>query len=170
MLRLPLPLCVEAPRLYLPNMAQDIRIPDGYHQVTPYLVLRDPDATIDFLKKAVGATVLMEPMRREDGSFMHGEIKIGDCPMMLGGSMDGWEPMPSMFYVYVADADATYQQALEAGGTGVMPPADQPHGDRYGMIADPQGNQWCFAQCKEVVSDAELRERYAKQHAQKGEG
>jgi PhnB protein len=141
-------------------MPTDINIPEGYHQVTPYLVLKDPQATIDFLEKVVDARILMPPMYREDGGFMHGEIAIGDCPLMLGGAMDGWPPTPGMFYVYVSDADATYEKALAAGGSSIMPPADQPHGDRYGMVADPQGNQWCFAQSKEVLSDAEIRERY----------
>jgi uncharacterized glyoxalase superfamily protein PhnB len=149
-------------------MSNPIKIPPGYHQLTPYLVLRDPEATIEFLQEVVDARVTSEPMRREDGSFMHGEIAIGDCPIMLGGAMEGWPPMPSMFYVYVTDADETYRKALEAGGTGTMPPSDQPHGDRYGMVTDPQGNQWCFAQCKEVLTDEEVRERYAQ--SQEGEG
>jgi uncharacterized glyoxalase superfamily protein PhnB len=143
-------------------MTPSINIPEGFHRVTPYLVLKDPQAAIDFLSKTVDAVVSMKPMYREDGGFMHGEIRIGDSIMMLGGALDDWPPMPGMFYVYVADADATYQKAIAAGGTSIMEPADQPHGDRYGMVSDPQGNQWCFAQAKEILSEQAVREQYGQ--------
>ncbi len=143
-------------------MSPTVNVPEGFHRVTPYLVLQDPQAAIDFLAKTVDAVVSMKPMYREDGAFMHGEICIGDSKLMLGGAMDGHPAMPGMFYVYVDDADDTFRKAIAAGGTSTMEPADQPHGDRYGMVTDPQGNQWCFAQAKEAVSEADLRERYGQ--------
>lgn len=135
-------------------------MPDGYNTVTPYLVVQEPEETIHFLKQVLGATELLAPMRREDGSIMHAEMLLGNSPIMLGGATAEWTPSPAMLYVYVADADEAYRKAMALGGISLMEPSDQPHGDRYSMVLDSQGNQWCMAQMKEKVSEAELRARY----------
>ena len=67
-----------------------------------------------------------------------------------------------MRYVYVDDADHAFQKALEQGATSLMEPSDQPHGDRYGMVRDSQGNEWCLAQKLEQLTEDELRKRYAQ--------
>lgn len=66
------------------------------------------------------------------------------------------KPAPAMFYMYVADCDADYAQAVQAGGKSIRPPGDQFYGDRSGAVEDPIGNQWYIATHKEILSDAEV--------------
>lgn len=136
--------------------------PEGYHTITPYLVVQDAEATIHFLKHVLGATEQLAPMRREDGSIMHAEYRVGSSPLMLAAATAEWAPSPAMLYVYVENADEAYRKAMELGGVSLMEPSNQPHGDRYGMVLDTQGNQWCMAQMVEQVSEAELRARYGQ--------
>lgn len=119
-------------------------VPAGYHTVTPYLVSPGTARLIEFLKEAFGAQELQRNAR-PDGAIRHAEVKIGDSVVMLGEATEEWPPMPALLYVYVEDVDAIYRQALEAGGTSLREPADQPYGDRTGGVADPSGNQWWLA-------------------------
>jgi uncharacterized glyoxalase superfamily protein PhnB len=141
-------------------------IPDGYHTVTPYLVVRGAMKTIEFLTRAFGAQQLQEPMKRPDGSIMHATLKIGDSILMLSDANDQAPATQAMLYVYVPDADATFKRALAAGGTALMEPSDMFYGDRSGGLKDPSGNRWFVATHKEDVAPAELRKRaevFAKQ-------
>lgn len=133
-------------------------IPDGYHTVTPYLVVEGVDELIDFLKQAFDA-VETERLPRPDGKVGHGEVRIGDSVVMLGEASGEWKPMPGFIYLYVNDTDATYKRALEAGATSVMEPADQFYGDRNAGVKDASGNMWWIATRKENVSPEELRRR-----------
>jgi uncharacterized glyoxalase superfamily protein PhnB len=144
-------------------------IPDGYHTVTPYLVVRGAQKSMDFLKKAFGAELAGEAIKRPDGSIMHATIKIGDCMVMMSDATDQHPPMQSMLYVYVPDVDAVYRRAVAAGGTSVMEPADQFYGDRSGGVKDPAGNQWWIGTHKEDVAPAELRKR-AETHLKSQQG
>ena len=92
-------------------------IPDGYHTITPYLVVSDCAKELDFVKKAFGAKPLMEPMTGPGGKIMHTEVKIGDSPLMMGESSDKHPAMPSMINLYVENSDAVYDRALKAGAT-----------------------------------------------------
>jgi PhnB protein len=106
-------------------------IPDGFHTVTPYLVVEGAAKLIDFMKQAFGATS-EEFMTNPDGTIMHAEAKIGDSVIMLGDAMGGeHQPLPGMIYLYVDDADATYQRALRAGAIPTMEIADQFWGHPY---------------------------------------
>ena len=129
-------------------------IPDGYHSVTPYLMVQGVAALIDFLKQAFGADEVFR-MPRPDGAIMHAEVKIGDSMIMMGEH----QPMPGSIYLYVNDADAVYQRALQAGATTMMEPGDQFWGDRQAGIKDPVGNFWWIATHKEDVSPEELAKR-----------
>src|SRR3954465_7907447 len=93
-------------------------MPDGYHTVTPYLVVRDARAVLDFLKRAFDAQE-NAVMKGPDGAIRHAEARIGDSIIMLGEAPPGAAPMPAMLYVYVKDADAMYARALEAGATSL---------------------------------------------------
>ena len=134
-------------------------IPDGYHTVTPYLVVRGAAKTMDFAKKAFGAEVIGEPLKRPDGAIMHAELKIGDSRLMMSDADERHPPMPSMLHLYVPNVDTTYQRAVAAGGTSVMEPMDQFYGDRSGGVKDPAGNHWFIGTHKEDVAPAELRKR-----------
>lgn len=134
-------------------------IPDGYHSVTPYLVVPGVAKLIDFLKQAFGAEVIHR-MAKPDGTVMHAEVQIGDSRIMMGdasGAKSG--SMPAVLYMYVPDCDAVYRRALQAGGTSISEPADQFYGDRHGGIMDPSGNQWWVATHKEDVSSEEMMKR-----------
>jgi PhnB protein len=142
-------------------------IPDGYHSLTPYLVVRDAPKTIAFLKQAFGATTLFEPMKRPDGSIGHAELRIGNSPLMLSDASEQCPATQSMLYLYVVDVDASYKRAVAAGATSVMDVADQFYGDRSGGVKDPAGNSWFIATHKEDVTPQELTKRAAAFFKQK---
>ena len=118
--------------------------PDGYQVVIPYLVVPGAAECIEFLKTGIAA----EEIRRfsgEDGRIMHAEMRVGDSVIMLGDSSGGGQAWPAMLHIYVADCDASYKRALDAGATSVREPGDNPDGDRRGGVSDRWGNQWWFA-------------------------
>lgn len=135
-------------------------IPEGYHTVTPYLVVPGVAKLIDFLEQAFGAQE-KERHARPDGAIMHAEVKIGDSIVMMGEPMGEFKAIPAALYLYVEDVDAVYKRALEAGATSVMEPADQFYGDRNGGVKDPAGNLWWIATHIEDVSPEELARRAA---------
>jgi len=142
-------------------------IPDGYHSVTPYLVVQGAAKLIDFMKQAFQAKE-GERVTHPDGTIMHAEVRIGDSVVMLGEAMGEHQPRPGTMYLYVNNADATYQRALQAGATSTEEPADQFWGDRIGGVKDPVGNHWWIATRKEDLLPEELAKRaeaFMKQQA-----
>lgn len=133
-------------------------IPEGYHTVTPMLVVEGVDNLIAFLKQAFGAEE-KERHLRPDGRVMHAEVRIGDSMIMMGDPIGNFKHMPGSFYLYVEDVDAAYRKAIEAGATSVMEPADQFYGDRNGGVQDSIGNLWWIATRKEDVPPEELSRR-----------
>jgi len=140
-------------------------IPEGYHSVTPYLVVEGVAALIDFLKQAFDAHEI-ERMARPDGTIQHAEVRIGDSVVMMGETPAETESMPTTLYLYVSDTDATYARALQAGATSVREPADQFYGDRSAGVKDRSGNFWYIATHVEDVSREELARRAAAQAKQ----
>jgi len=136
-------------------------VPDGYHTVTPYLVVRGATRTIEFARKAFGAEMMEEPVKRPDGTIMHAQFKIGDSIVMISDGNEQNPPTTSMLYLYVPNVDAAYQRAVKAGATSVMEPADQFYGDRSAGVKDAAGNQWFLGTHIEDVSPAELQKRAA---------
>jgi uncharacterized glyoxalase superfamily protein PhnB len=144
-------------------------IPEGYHTVTPYLTVRGAANAIEFYKKAFGAQELAR-MPGPDGRLMHAEIKIGDSIVMLGdefpemGSKGGPLTLGGTatgLLLYVADVDAAFARAVDAGGKVTMPLADMFWGDRYGKLVDPFGHEWSMATHKEDISHEEMSRRAA---------
>ena len=141
-------------------------IPDGYHTVTPYLIVKDAAGAIDFYKKAFGAEEIMR-FPGPDGRVAHAEIKIGDSPIMLGDEcpvMQSRSPQtiggtPVGLCLYVKDVDGLSKQAIAAGAKVLKPVQDQFYGDRSGTFQDPFGHQWTIATHKEDVSKEEMRKR-----------
>lgn len=133
-------------------------IPDGYHAITPYLVGKGIPRLIDFLKEAFGARE-MRRSERPDGTVMHAELKIADSVLMVADATEQFPARPSTLHFYVADADAVYKRAIQAGAQSFMEPADQFYGDRMAGIIDPSDNQWFFATHMEDVSDEEITKR-----------
>ena len=132
--------------------------PNRYHTVTPYLTVQGADELIDFLRQVFGAEVT-ERITRADNMVAHADVRIGDSIIMLADASSEWKPMPGAIYVYVSDTDVIYQRALQAGGTSLMEPADQFHGDRMSGVRDPFGNVWWIVTHMEDVSSDELQKR-----------
>jgi uncharacterized glyoxalase superfamily protein PhnB len=139
-------------------------IPEGYHTVTPYLILQGAAQLIDFLKQAFDAEEILR-MAQPDGTITHAEVKIGDSRMMMSEATGDFKPMPAMLHLYVEDMDAVYRQALQAGATSLREPEDQFYGDRTGGVQDSSGNQWWLATHIEDVSAEEMARRAADQAA-----
>ncbi|MGH6779898.1 MAG: VOC family protein [Bradyrhizobium sp.] len=141
-------------------MATQVKpVPQGYHTVTPYLVVDGADKVIRFMKEAFGAQPTFEPMMRPDGKVMHAEFKIGDSIVMIADSSERAQATSPMLYLYVPNVDAVYQKALQAGATSLMEPANQFYGDRSGGVTDSAGNRWHIGTHVEDVSPAELKKR-----------
>lgn len=140
-------------------------IPDGFHTVTPYLLVDGVPELLDFLERAFDAQVV-ERMTMPDGTVAHAQVKIGDSMVMMGQALAQYPPMPCMLYLYVPDVDATYARALAAGGTSVREPVDEAYGDRAAGVADPTGNQWWMATHKEDLTSEEIAARMAARSGQ----
>ncbi len=142
-------------------------IPEGFHTVTPYLVVRDAPKVIDFLKRAFGAKLTTEPFNRLDGKIMHADLMIGDSHVMIAEESEYAKATPVSLYIYVPDVDAVFRQAVSAGGEVSMEPSDMFYGDRSGAVKDSAGNSWNIATHKEDIEPAELKKRaqeFLKQH------
>ena len=126
-------------------------IPRGFHTLTPYLIAQDAPALINFMTQAFAAEETLRAIGSAGG--IHGEIRVGDSMLMIGGGGPGlsWrgESWPTALHIYVKDADAVYQRALEAGATSVEEPTDQFYGDREAGVKDLPGNYWWIATHKE---------------------
>lgn len=136
-------------------------VPEGYHTVTPYLTVKGANALVDFITRAFGATEV-HVMRGPDGEVRHADLTIGDSHVMIGEAGGQWVAMPSQLYLYLPDCDATYTQALAAGGTSIQEPKTQFYGDRHGAVKDPCGNTWWIASHVEDVPADEMEKRAAQ--------
>lgn len=147
-------------------MANVRPIPEGYHSVTPYLIINGASDAIDFYKKAFGATELFR-MASPDGKIGHAEIKVGDSHIMLADEhpqMGYTSPTtlngtPVSLMIYVEDVDKIYNQAIAAGGKEERALQNQFYGDRSGTLKDPFGHVWHVATHIEDVSPEEMDKR-----------
>lgn len=118
----------------------------GFRMVTPYLVAENGLAMLEFAKVVFGAEEMLRAMMP---TGVHGEVRIGDSILMIGGGIPGKQfpgtLQPNALHVYVQDADAVYQEALTAGATSISEPRDQEYGERSGSVKDPAGNHWYIA-------------------------
>lgn len=135
-------------------------IPEGYHTVTPYLVVEGVPKLIEFLKTAFGAEE-MERFEDKEGRVMHAEVRIGDSIIMMGGATNEWKAIPGALHIYVKDTDVTYQRALQAGATSIMEPSDKFYGDRSAGVKDPSGSTWFISTHIEDVTREEMKKRAA---------
>jgi PhnB protein len=151
-------------------------IPEGYHSVTPYLIVNGGQRALDYYKRAFGATEVFR-MDAPNGKIGHAEIQIGDSRVMLADENPAWgakAPQPGVsppvqLMIYVPDADTTFKQALAAGGKETMPIKNQFYGDRSGTFTDPFGHSWTVATHVEDVPADEMMRRaaeYAKSQPQ----
>lgn len=151
-------------------MAGKVRyVPEGYHTATPYLIVKDGAAAIEFYKRAFGARELMRMPDPSGKKVGHAEIKIGDSPIMLADEspeMDARSPQtlggsPISILLYVEDVDAVVKEAVRAGGKLERPIEDKFYGDRSGSLKDPFGHTWHISTHREDVSPEEMKKRMA---------
>jgi PhnB protein len=125
---------------YIATRFDETPVPD-LHTVTLYFHPFGAPKFINFLERAFGAQVV-ERHQSNEGFVYHAKVRIGDAIVEMGEAHDQWQPMQSAIYMFVEDVDAAYQQALSAGATSAMAPADQPYGERMAWVNDEFGNIW----------------------------
>ena len=133
-------------------------VPEGFHTVTPYVMVQDVDALVEFMGRAFWA----EETFRARGSAggLHVEVRVGYSMVMIGGTQ-GMESRPSAIFLYMEGVDDVYDRALEAGAISIEEPEDRPdEGDRRAGFTDPLGNAWFVAARIEDVSREELQRRH----------
>jgi len=143
-------------------------IPESYHAVTPYLIVKGAVRAIEFYKEAFGATEIMR-FPGPDNTIAHAEIKIGDSVVMLSDAPMGGEfrdpqalgGSPVGLMIYVPEVDKTFKNALSLGGKENRAVVDQFYGDRSGTLTDPFGHVWTVATHVEDVSPQEMQKRMA---------
>src|SRR5512138_591519 len=143
-------------------------IPEGYHSVTPYLVVKDGQRAIRFYEQAFGAREIYR-MMQPDGRIGHAELQIGDSRIMLADespeagarSPQSIGGSPVTIHLYVPDVDDTVERAVAAGAKVTRPVADRFYGDRNGGLTDPFGHVWFVSTHTEDVSAEEIERRAA---------
>ena len=145
-------------------MSEVKKIPEGYHSITPALIVKDGNAAIEFYKKGFGAEE-RHRMKSPDGRIGHAELKIGDSIVMLTDEFPEMKCLspksiggsPVSMYIYVEDVDDTINKAVSAGAKVLDPVKDQFWGDRHGRIEDPFGHLWFIATHKKDLSSEEMK-------------
>ena len=143
-------------------------IPEGYPRVTPYLIIDGASAAIDFYRDVLGATERMR-MPGPNDKVGHAELQLGDSLIMLADEapdMDARGPKSVggtavMLHVYVEDADAAFDRAVQAGAKALRQVEDRFYGDRSGEFEDPFGHRWSVATHVEDVPPEEMEKRMA---------
>jgi PhnB protein len=141
-------------------------IPEGFHNITPYLFVRSAASAIDFYKNIFGATEIMR-MTGSNGKIMHAELRIGDSIVMLADENPQTGVMSPQtiggfsvgMHLYVENVDQVIQKAVESGAKLLRPIKNQFYGDRSGTVLDPFGHMWSVATHVEDVSPEEMRKR-----------
>ena len=142
-------------------------VPQGFHTLTPHLILDNAAQTIDWYKNALGAQEISRSVG-PDGKIMHAELSFGDSRIMVNDPMMGVKGpqalggSPASLWLYVENSDALFKRAVGAGAKVQVPLADQFWGDRGGAIVDPNGYTWWIATRTEDLTQAEIQQRAAE--------
>ena len=145
-------------------------IPEGFHSVTPFLIVDNAPKFLEFIKNAFGAEITYD-LRDDNGQVIHSTAKIGNSLIMIADTMGDMKQQTSMLYIYLDDVDAAYKKAIQAKAKSMDEPKDQFYGDRAGAVGDEWGNVWWLGTHIEDVDEADLKERAKaemekrKQHA-----
>lgn len=142
-------------------------VPEGFHTVTPYMVIKGAAKAIEFYKEVFGAEEIFR-WADADGGIRHAEVVIGNSPVMISDEStehgmrgpDRSAIPPVNIFLYVENADEVFERAISAGATELVPMEDAGDGDRRGGITDPFGHVWHIATHIEGISREELQKRY----------
>ncbi|MCW0218484.1 MAG: VOC family protein [Prosthecobacter sp.] len=143
-------------------------VPSGYHSVTPSLTVKDAGAALAFYQAAFGAVEHYRLPDKKTGGIAHAEFSIGDCKLMISDEYPAFGAVAPeiahgcLFMIYVADIEAAFIQAVDAGGIVTFPPTDQFYGDRTARLNDPFGYRWTLAQRVKDISVSEMNELMAE--------
>ncbi|HEX2143771.1 MAG TPA: VOC family protein [Glycomyces sp.] len=151
-------------------------IPDGYHSITPFIVVNEAAKAIEWYQRVFGAKVLTRN-DGPDGSVLHCEVQIGNSILQLADANQQWglaapdpEQITASLVLYVEDCDAVYAKAVEAGANVREEPSVFVSGDRFASIADPFGRRWAIQSRVEDVSREESERRVNEWIASMAEG
>lgn len=136
----------------------DKHIPDGFHTVTPNIIVESVDKAVEFYVRAFGAKEITR-LTMPDGKVVHCELQFGDSRVNLGEAMEGWPPHPLLAQIFVEDSDATFERVVDAGAKVLSPVSDMFFGFREGRVQDPFGNTWTISTVKERVPPEEMQRR-----------
>jgi uncharacterized glyoxalase superfamily protein PhnB len=150
-------------------------IPEGFHSLTPYLMVRDADRAIEFYRRAFGAEEVYRLTGQDGKTVLHAELRIGDSPIFLGEEALGHACDPKALgctsvavHLYVEDVDSVFKRAIAAGARVKTNLLDAFWGDRYGIVIDPFGHEWSLATHTKDLSPEEIRrgaeEYFAEAH------
>jgi len=141
------------------------KIPDGYHSITPMLIVKDGLKAIEYYKKVFGAIDKGTMMMPDNKSVAHAELMIGDSKIMLSDEFPEMKSLspttvggsPVSLYLYVEDVDKTFNLAVTEGGKSLFPVQDRFYGDRHGTIQDPFGHIWSIATHIKDLTEEEMK-------------
>ncbi len=141
-------------------------IPEGFHTMTPYLVVKGARQAIDFYKKAFGAEELTCSLDERNGRVMNAKVRIGNSILMLNDEYpefgafgpSGTNKPAISVHLYVEDVDAFFNKAVEAGAEVTMPVTDMFWGDRFGQLKDPFGHSWSVATHTQDLTEEQMAE------------
>jgi len=133
-------------------------VPEGFHTVTPYLVVDNAAGLIDFMQKAFDGK-LNFITKDDDDKIVHATVTIGDSTIMISDTMEGTSPQTAMLYLYVEDVDNMFRKAVQAKATSIHEPKNEFYGDRAGAVKDGHGNVWWISTHVEDVDAKELERR-----------
>ncbi len=119
---------------------KNMNIPNGHQTVMPYLMLTSAATFINFVQQVFNAELTLE-RKRDEEKLMHAEVRINNSTLMFCDATDDWKAQTANLFVYVPNADETYQKAVQAGAKTVIPLSDQDYGRTCG-VTDPTGNTW----------------------------
>ena len=128
-------------------------IPEGFHTITPSLIVNDAGSALEFYKSALGAVEIMRLPTPDGSKIVHSSMKVGNSVFFVTDELPGMSQRSATslggtavsLNLYVEDADAAFGRAVQAGATVLLPVAEMFWGDRFGMICDPYGHVWSFA-------------------------
>lgn len=121
-----------------------MKLPEGYHTITPYFTVSDADQLLEFLVEAFGGAIVATN-RYPTGRIQHARVRVGDSVIMINESNEQYPVNVSQMHLYVDDVEIVFSKALSAGAVSIMEPNERPHGDRMAGVKDPCENIWWIA-------------------------